>query len=158
MSLARCLVTLTALLIAGSAGAQGFAQPVPLNRPSNLYPGHGDSSDITIADDGQFIDACGRAANPMAARHAIFIGDRLFVILPQQSDLEFYDGKVACVQGTVHVREIDGFRRLAIDVDDPRQVSIIGGGGAYVPPRPRCGPGEMAQNGGCMRRYRASPY
>jgi hypothetical protein len=130
--------------------------PVPMNRVP-YGPGRIDA--ITVFEyDGQEVSACGRVAQVDPANQVIVIAGVLRVYVPPGTDAQSLRGTVACATGVVAVQH-DGGMRFAV-IGAPERVEVIGGTGPYTPPQPQCGPGQMADpsSGGCVKRWRASPY
>lgn len=136
--------------------AEAQTMPVPMN--SALYgPGRVDASQI-FQYDGQHVSACGRVGRVDPNYNVIVIADLLRVFLQPGSDVQSLWGTVACATGQVEVK-YDGAMRFAV-IGLADRIEVIGGTGPYSPPRPQCAPGQMfdPSAGGCVKRWRASPY
>ena len=154
----RALSVVTAVLMALGAGAVAKAQtgPVPM-APVPYGPGHVDASQA-LAYGGQDVPLCGRVGRVDPSHSVIVIADQVRVFLQPGTDVQRFWGTVVCARGMVEVQS-DGYTRFAV-IRAPEQIEVIGGTGPYTPPRPQCGPGQMydPSTGGCVKRWRASPY
>ena len=157
------LLVLAAISAALVITGPGFAQtgPVPPNT-LNYGPGRIDASTAWRYLNQQ-VTACGRAAHthPQAAFLVMGMAPYETVIdFPSDidpRDVEFYSFKMICVSGFVAEGALNGLRRAAIEIDDMRQIEVIGGTGMYQPPTQGCKPWEALRNGVCTP-WRAHPY
>jgi len=155
MRVLRSFIILPVILCASGA-AHAQTRPVPMNTVP-YGPGRLDASQI-LEHGGQDVSACGRVGNVDPANQVIVIAGLLRVYLRPGMDAQSLWGTVACATGLVEVRRDGGFTFAVIQ--NLERIDVIGGTGPYVPPQPQCGPGQMADPsaGGCVKRWRASPY
>jgi hypothetical protein len=106
------------------------------------------------------VSACGRVGN-VDERSSVLVIANLRVFMPPGVNVDGYWGTVACADGLVTTGggQYEG-RYAVIELQDPNNLEVIGGTGPYSPPRPQCGAGQMfdLSAGGCVQRWRASPY
>lgn len=145
--------------LASALAANAQTGPVPM-RGVSYGPDRVDAGFI-FNYGGQVVSACGRVGRVDAQQGVLVIADNLRVFMPPGVDLQGYFGVIACARGRVMIREgqYEG-RYSAIEIQNPPDLEVIAGTGPYSPPVPQCGAGQMfdPSAGGCVRRWRASPY
>lgn len=152
----RLLPALVGLTSALAVNAQ--TMPVPM-QGLNYGPGRVDAGFI-LDYVGQTVSACGRVGN-VDERSGVLVIANLRVFMPPGVNVDGYWGTVACARGLVTTGggQYEG-NYAVIEIQNPDNLEVIGGTGPYSPPRPQCGPGQMfdPSAGGCVQRWRASPY